>query len=122
MTGPAIARGPALVVGGGILAMAVLAGLVGVMGPGGLLTGTDLDATFRDSLASPEALRWSVAALVVVAVLDLVVAWGVYQLFSPVAPALARWWLTTRPLSAHSRSSVSCCSASGSSPRRGGAP
>ncbi|MET0837832.1 MAG: DUF4386 domain-containing protein [Marmoricola sp.] len=87
---PTIARGPALVVGAGILGIAVLAGLVGAGGPTGLLTGSDAGATLRDSLASPEVYRFSVAALVLVALLDVVVAWGVFQLFAPVNPALAR--------------------------------
>ena len=85
-----ITRGPALVAGGGILAMAVLAGLVGAAGPTGLLTGSNTGATLRDSLASPDVFRFSVVALVLVAVLDLVVAWGFFELFAPVNPGLAR--------------------------------
>ncbi len=84
------ARVPALVAGGGIVAMAVLAGLVGAAGPKGLLTGSDTGATLRDSLASPDLFRFSVVALVLVAILDVVVAWGVFELFAPVNPALAR--------------------------------
>jgi hypothetical protein len=83
-------RGPALVAGGGILAMAVLAAIVGAAGPTGLLTGSDAGATLRDSLASPDTFRFSVVALVLVAVLDLVVAWGLFELFAPVNAGLAR--------------------------------
>jgi hypothetical protein len=84
------ARRPALVAGAGIVAMAVLAGIVGAAGPSGLLTGSDTGATLRDSLASPDAFRLSVVALVLVAVLDLVVAWGLFELFAQVNPGLAR--------------------------------
>ncbi len=90
MTDTRTARSGALAAGAGILAMAVLAGVVGAAGPTGLLTGSDAGATLRDSLASPGNYRLSVTALVLVAVLDLVVAWGLFEFFTPVNPALAR--------------------------------
>jgi hypothetical protein len=83
-------RLPAQVAGGGIVAMAVLAGVVAVAGPTGLLTGGHPTATLRDVLDSPESLRLSIAALVLVALLDVLVAWGLLEVFTAHDPGLAR--------------------------------
>jgi Domain of unknown function (DUF4386) len=94
LAGRSVATGrrsrPALVAGGGIVAMAALAGLVAAAGPTGLLTGGDSGATVRDIAASPGSLWFGVASLTLVAVLDVAVAWGLFRVFATTGLGLAR--------------------------------
>jgi hypothetical protein len=82
-------RRPAVVAGVGILLISILAGLANFGAVEGLVTGDDATTTAHDILASEETFRLVVAAFVVVAVLDAVVAWALYAFFTPVNRELA---------------------------------
>lgn len=81
-------RRPALVAGLGLLAMAVLAGAANA-GIQNLVTESDATRTAHDILASQGWFRLGAAALFVVVVLDIVVAWALRTFFAPVHTGLA---------------------------------
>jgi hypothetical protein len=80
----------ALVAGVGILVLAVLSGVANVVVIEGLVTTGDATRTARDIVASAGLFRLGIAALVVVVVLDIVVAWALLAFFEPVDRDLAR--------------------------------
>lgn len=83
------ARSAALTAGIGLLVLAVLAAFANFGVLGGLVTPGDAAAT-ADAIASSERLfRWGVASVYVVAVLDLVVAAGLREVFAAVSPTLS---------------------------------
>jgi hypothetical protein len=84
-----------VVAGVGILLIAVLAGLADFGAVEGLVTGDDPSKTAHDVLASEWTSRLAIAAFVLVAVLDAVVAWALYAFFKPVSRemALLAGWL-----------------------------
>jgi hypothetical protein len=87
-------RKPAVVAGVGILLISVLAGLANFGAVEGLVTGGDATKTALDILAAEGLFRLAISAFVLVAVLDAVVAWGLYAFFKPVSrdmPLLAGW-------------------------------
>jgi hypothetical protein len=87
-------RTPAVVAGVGILLITVLAGLANFGAVEGLVTGGDATKTAHDILASESLFRLAIGAFVLVAVLDAVVAWGLYAFFKPVSrdvSLLAGW-------------------------------
>jgi len=87
-------RTPAVVAGVGILLISVLAGLANFGAVEGLVTGGDATKTARDILAAQQTFRLAIGAFVFVAVLDAVVAWGLYAFFKPVSrdmSLLAGW-------------------------------
>ena len=87
-------RTPALVAGVGILLISILAGLANFGVIEGLVTTGDATQTAHDLLASEGLVRLAVAAFVLVALLDVVVAWGLYAFFTPVrreVSLLAAW-------------------------------
>ena len=90
----AVPRTPALVAGLALLLMAGLAGWagVGVLLP--LVTAPDPVVTIVGSVG---AVRAAAGALVIVAVLDVVVAWALFEVLRPMQEALARVaaWLRT---------------------------
>ena len=90
----AVPRTPALVAGSALLLMAGLAGWagVGVLLP--LVTAPDPVVTIVGSVG---AVRAAAGALVIVAVLDVVVAWALFEVLRPTQEALARVaaWLRT---------------------------
>jgi hypothetical protein len=83
-------RRPALVAGLGLLAMAVLAGATNALVIEGLVTLDDPTQTAQDVLASEGLFRLGIVALLVVAVLDVVVAWGLYAFLTPADEGLSR--------------------------------
>jgi ABC-type multidrug transport system fused ATPase/permease subunit len=82
-------RRPALVAGVGLLVLAVLAGAANVGAVQRLVTAGDPTRTANDITASAGVFRLGIAALVVAAVLDVVVAWALRSFFEPVDAGLA---------------------------------
>jgi uncharacterized protein DUF4386 len=81
--------------GFGILLIAVLATFGKFVAVDGLVTSGDAARTAADILASEGLFRLGVAALSVVVALDVVVAWALYRVFSPVSTGislLAAWF------------------------------
>ena len=83
-------RRAALIAGVGIMALAVLAGGANVVVLQGMLTSTDPARTAADIAGSQTLFHLGVAALYLVVVLDVVVAWALLQVFSPVNRELSR--------------------------------
>ena len=79
-------RRTALVAGVGLLLMSVLAAvaILGVVDP--IVASDDVEAAIDDA---GSGFGWAVAAIVGIAVLDLVVAWALWRLFTPVDRRLA---------------------------------
>jgi len=87
-------RRSALVAGFGLLVMAVLAAGANFGAIQRLVTEGDATRTAKDVLASEGLFRLGIAALVVVVVLDIVVAWALWRFFAPVdtgVATLAAW-------------------------------
>ena len=82
-------RGFALVTGLGLLAMALLAPFAqfGVLQT--LIVPADAAATTANILASAGIFRAAIAAFLIIAILDIVVAWGLYILLRPTNASLA---------------------------------
>jgi hypothetical protein len=81
--------------GVGILLIAALAGFGKFVAVDGLVTPDDAARTATDILASEGLFRLGVAALSVVVALDVVVAWALHRVFSPVNTGislLAAWF------------------------------
>jgi len=88
-------RTPAVVAGVGILLISILAGLANFGAVEALVTTGDATKTAQDILTSETSFRLAIAAFVLVAALDVVVAWGLYAFFKPVSPevSLLTGWL-----------------------------
>ena len=87
-------RTPALVAGVGLLVLAVLAAWANFGVVEALVTETDPATTARDILASETMFRLGIVALLLVAILDIVVAWALGAFFAPVhggVSAVAAW-------------------------------
>jgi hypothetical protein len=83
-------RRPALVAGIGLLLMAVLAGLANFVVLESLVTPGDPATTAADVLGAEGLFRLGTLALLAVAVLDVVVAWGLYAFLAPADAGLSR--------------------------------
>jgi hypothetical protein len=83
-------RTAAFVAGASLLLMAALAGFGNLVAVDGLVTPDDAAATARDIAASEGMFRFGVASLYVAALLDVVVAWALMRVFSPVNAELSR--------------------------------
>jgi hypothetical protein len=83
------ARRAALVAGLGTLAMAVLAGAANFGVLDALVSDNDATRTATDVLASAGLFRLGIAAMVVVVVLDVVVAWALMTFFASVHKGIA---------------------------------
>ena len=83
---PAPDRRAALVAGISLLLMSVLAAvaILGVIDP--IAASDDIEAAIDDAGAS---FGWAVAGLAAIALLDLVIAWALWRLFTPVDRRLA---------------------------------
>ncbi len=81
-------RRTALIAGVGLFLMSVLAAvaILGVVDP--IVASDDIEAAIDDA---GSGFGWAVAAIVAIALLDLVVAWALWHLFTPVDRLLA--WL-----------------------------
>lgn len=77
-------RTPALVAGLGLLLMAVVAGLANFMAIEPLITPGDAAATASAIAGSEGTFRLGIAGFLVVAVLDVGVAWALFAVFRPV--------------------------------------
>ena len=93
-TGPpatvAPARRAALVAGAALMAMSALAAFGNVVVVQGLVTPGDAARTAQDVMGSDGLFRLGVASLYLAAVLDVVVAWALMRVFSPVDRDLSR--------------------------------
>ena len=88
-------RRASITAGVGILLITVLAGFGKFVALDGLVTPDDAARTATGILASEGLFRLGVAALSVVVALDVVVAWALYRVFSPVNTSmslLAAWF------------------------------
>jgi hypothetical protein len=77
-------RHAAVTAGVGLLLMSVLAGLAKIVVLDGLVTPGDAPRTAADIAGANGLFRLGVLSLITVIVLDVVVAWGLYRVFSPV--------------------------------------
>lgn len=82
-------RTAAVVAGFGLLTMAVLAAFANFGVLERLIVADDAGATAANIAASSSLLRIGIACFLVVAVLDVVVAWGLYMLLQPVSKSLS---------------------------------
>ena len=82
-------RDASLVAGVGLLLMSGLAGFGYFAAVEGLVTPGDAARTARDVAASEGLFRLGIVSLLAVIALDVVVAWGLYRVFSPVSRGLS---------------------------------
>jgi uncharacterized protein DUF4386 len=80
----------ALIAGVGTLLIAVLAGIANFGGIERLVVRDDATTTAQNILTSQGTFRFAVAGLVLVAILDVVVAWALFGFFRPVNEGLSR--------------------------------
>ncbi len=83
-------RRAAVVAGAALMLMAATAAFGHVVAVEGLVTPGDAARTARDIAGSEGLFRTGVASLYLAALLDVVVAWGLLQVFSPVSRDLSR--------------------------------
>jgi hypothetical protein len=82
-------RTASITAGVGLLLMSVLAGFGNFVALDGLVTESDAAQTAQDIIASEGLFRLGIASLVVVVALDVVIAWALYRVFSPVNKSLS---------------------------------
>jgi hypothetical protein len=82
-------RTAALITGIGLLAMAVIAAIANFGVIANLAVPGDPSATAANLAESADLLRFAAAGLVIVAILDMVVAWGLYIVLRSVNPSLS---------------------------------
>jgi hypothetical protein len=82
-------RHAATAAGVGILLMSLLAGFGNFVAVRGLVTGGDAARTATDIMGSEVLFRFGIVSLFLVIALDVVVAWGMYRVFSPVSANLS---------------------------------
>ena len=88
-------RHAGVIAGIGLLVMAVLGGFANFVALEGLVTQGDAARTARDIMASEGVFRLGIASFFLMIVLDMVVAWALYRVFSPVSARismLATWF------------------------------
>lgn len=77
-----VLRGPALIAGSGLLAMILLAPFANFYVVEGLVARADAALTVANLRASGELFRWGIGVFLVVALLDVIVAWGLHDLLA----------------------------------------
>ena len=82
-------RTAAIAAGLGLLAMAILAPIASFGVLENLVVANDAKATVENIMVSSGLFRLGIALLLLVAVLDVVVAWALYVLLEPVSKSLA---------------------------------
>jgi len=82
-------RSASITAGVGLLLMSVLAGFGNFVALDGLVTEGDAAQTAQNIMASQGLFRLGIASLVVVVALDVVIAWALYRVFSPVNKSLS---------------------------------
>jgi hypothetical protein len=88
-------RQAGLIAGIALLVMAALGGFANFVALEGLVTQGDAARTARDIMASEGVFRLGIASFFLIIVLDMVVAWALYRVFSPVSARismLAAWF------------------------------
>ena len=85
-TGP---RTAAIVAGISLLAMAVIAGLSNFAVIGNLTVTGDAEASAANLISSAVLFRLGALGLLIVTILDVLVAWGLYVVFRPVNPSIS---------------------------------
>jgi hypothetical protein len=83
-------RRAGIVAGAGILLIATLAAFGDLVVVEGLVTPGDAAKTAKDIMASQGMFRLGVAALYLVVVLDVIVAWALLRVFAPVNEGISR--------------------------------
>jgi hypothetical protein len=78
-------RYASLVAGVGLLLMSALAGFGKFYALDGLVTTGDATQTAHDILGSEATFRLGIVSLILVAALDVVIAWALYRVFRPVS-------------------------------------
>jgi hypothetical protein len=82
-------RSASITAGVGLLLMSVLAGFGNFVALDGLVTEGDAAQTAQNIMESQGLFRLGIASLVVVVALDVVIAWALYRVFSPVSKSLS---------------------------------
>lgn len=82
-------RNTALIAGLGLLSMAIIAPFANFYVLGNLVNWTDAKVTVENILGNTQLLRFGIATFVIVALLDVLVAWALYTLLEPVSRQLA---------------------------------
>jgi hypothetical protein len=91
-------RRAGLIAGAALMVMAALAGFGNIVVLQGLVTPGDAAKTAGDVMRSDAVFRFGVASLYLVVVLDVVIAWALLRVFSPVnrdVSRLAAWFRLT---------------------------
>jgi hypothetical protein len=83
-------RKASVIAGLGLLLMAGLAGFAKLVVVDGLVTPGDAAKTAEDIIASEGMFRFGIASLYLVVILDVVVAWALMRVFSPVNMSVSR--------------------------------
>ncbi len=83
-------RGASLVAGIGLLAMTAVAIFANFVVLEGLVTPGNAATTARDVMASETMFRLGILGWFAIAVLDVVVAWALFQVFAPVDAGISR--------------------------------
>jgi Domain of unknown function (DUF4386) len=83
------ARTAAIVAGLGLLLMAILAPFANFYALGNLVVANDAKATANNIMGSSELFRMGIACFLIVAVLDVIVAWALHVLLEPVNKSLS---------------------------------
>jgi hypothetical protein len=89
-------RGASVTAGVGLLLMSALAGFGKVFALDGLVTEGNAAQTARDIMQSMGLFRFSIVSLILVVALDVVVAWALYRVFSPVSKSISLLAATLR--------------------------
>ena len=82
-------RSASIVAGVGLLLMSALAGFGKFFALDGLVTAGDATQTARDIVGSEGTFRLGIVSLMLVIALDVVIAWALYRVFSPVSKNLS---------------------------------
>lgn len=82
-------RSASITAGVGLLLMSALAGFSQFVALDGLVTEGNAAQTAQDVMASEGLFRLGVASLLLVVALDVVVAWALYRVFSPVSTSIS---------------------------------
>jgi hypothetical protein len=82
-------RSASIAAGVGLLLMSALAGFGKFVALDGLVTDRNATQTATDVMASEGLFRLGIASLILVIALDVVVAWALYRVFSPVSRSVS---------------------------------
>jgi hypothetical protein len=83
-------RKASVIAGLGLLLLSALAGFGDLVVVNGLVTKGDAAKTAEDIMASEGMFRLGIASLYLAAVLDVVIAWALLRVFSPVSQSISR--------------------------------